>query len=158
MPISIQSTAYPLTVTWNVGDREYELGVGSGSHPMRGEGTLTINGETERLVLKATAGSVGLPKEYALYQNYPNPFNPTTKIRYALPIDSKVKAEMYNLLGQRVKTLVSTDQAAGYHTVEWNGTNDQGAPLASGLYMLRLSADGTNGKTFTDVRKLMLVK
>jgi flagellar hook assembly protein FlgD len=57
-----------------------------------------------------------------------------------------------------VKTLVRNDQSAGYHVVEWNGTNDQGAPLASGLYMLRLSAEGTNGKKFTDVRKLMFLK
>jgi hypothetical protein len=157
MPVTIQSVAYPLTVTWTITDGEYGLQEGSTVHPMRGEGRVTI-GETDRLTLRLTADANGLPKEYALYQNYPNPFNPTTTIKYALPVESKVTAEMYNVLGQRVKTLISTEQGAGYHTVDWNGTNDQGAPLASGLYMLRLSAEGKNGRNFTDVRKLMFLK
>jgi flagellar hook assembly protein FlgD len=65
---------------------------------------------------------------------------------------------MYNILGQRVKTLVREEQPAGYVVMEWNGTNDRGAPLASGIYLLRVSAERTNGKKFTDVRKLMLLK
>jgi hypothetical protein len=157
LPITVQSEAYPLSVTWDITDAEYELVAGSTTTPMRGQGTVRI-ASGNRLTLRVTVNSNGLPKEYALYQNYPNPFNPTTKVKYALPVDSKVTAEMYNILGQRVKTLVRNDQSAGYHVVEWNGTNDQGAPLASGLYMLRLSAEGTNGKKFTDVRKLMFLK
>jgi hypothetical protein len=158
MPITLQSSAYPLKVTWTVAEGSYELSDGVTSRPVRGSGSMRITeSETRQLVLRVLGEGV-LPKEYALFQNYPNPFNPTTKVKYALPVESRVRAEMYNILGQRVKTLVSADQAAGYHVVEWNGANDAGSPLASGLYFLKLSANGVNGKTFTEVKKLMLMK
>jgi hypothetical protein len=137
----------------------YELSDGAGGvQTLRGEGTMRIGGSNSHLTLRVTGSGTLLPKEYALYQNYPNPFNPTTTIKYALPVDSKVTVEMYNIIGQRVRTLVSTEQAAGYYLTEWNGTNDAGAQLASGMYFMRMSAEGTNGKTFTDVRKTMMLK
>jgi flagellar hook assembly protein FlgD len=108
-------------------------------------------------MLKVTGGSE-MPKEFALSQNYPNPFNPTTHIKYALPVDSRLAMEIYNVIGQRVRTLVNGDQAAGYHIAEWNGTNNAGAQLASGMYLLRMSATGIDGKKFNDIRKLMLLK
>jgi hypothetical protein len=161
LPIAIQSSAYPLTVTWKVAGTEatYELsdGVG-GTHAVRGEGTVKItNSEVRRLVLKVT-GSSSLPKEFALSQNYPNPFNPTTNIKYALPVDSKLTMEIYNVLGQRVRTLVNGDQPAGYHSVEWNGTGNGNQQLASGIYFLQMSASGTNGKKFNEIRKLLMLK
>ena len=162
MPISIQTEAYPLIVTWRVADGEYELSdeVG-GVQTLRGEGTMKIanpaGGGMNHLVLKVTGGS-GLPNEFALSQNYPNPFNPTTNIKYALPMDSKVTVEIYNVLGQRVQTLVNGDQPAGYHSVEWNGTGNNGQQLASGMYFLQMSATGNNGKKFSEVRKVMFLK
>jgi hypothetical protein len=159
MPISIQSGTYPVTVAWNVSVGEYELSDGSTTRPVRGQGSTRItDSETTRLTLSLTSNGNALPKEFALYQNYPNPFNPTTKIKYALPVESRVSAEMYNVLGQRVKTLIDSDQAAGVHVVEWNGTNDQSSPLSSGLYLLKISAEGKSGRSFTDVQKLMLLK
>jgi hypothetical protein len=158
LPITIQSSAYPLTVLWKVADGSYELSDGVTSRPVRGEGTLRIaNSEVRSLVLKVT-GSSGVPKEFALSQNYPNPFNPTTSIKYALPVDSRVTMDVYNVIGQRVRTLVSDNIAAGYHLAEWDGTGNGGQQLASGVYFLQMSAKGTNGKSFNEVRKLMMLK
>ena len=162
MPIVIQSSAYPLTVSWKVtgtsGTYELSDGVG-GLHAVRGEGTLRItNSEVSHLVLKVTGGVSGLPKEFSLSQNYPNPFNPTTNIEYALPVESKLTMEIYNVLGQRVRTLVNDVRPAGYHAAEWNGTGNGGQQLASGVYFLHLSVKGVNGKSFNEIRKLMMMK
>jgi hypothetical protein len=163
--IDVQSTAYPLTVTWNVsgGTAAYQLGDGNGgkafaAREMVGEGSIKVtNSGVSRLTIKLI-GNGQLPTEFALNQNYPNPFNPTTNIRYALPIDSKLTMEVYNVLGQRVRTLVNTDMVAGYHEVEWNGRGNEGQQLASGVYFLQMAAKGANGKSFSDIRKLMLLK
>ena len=164
MPVAIQPGAYPLMVSWKIrtADASYELSDGAVSHAMRGEGTLKItNSGVQQLVLKVK-GSNEVPAEFALSQNYPNPFNPTTSIKFALPVESRVTVEVFNLLGQRVRTLVSGIQPAGYHVAEWNGTNDAGAYLASGMYFLRLAAEGNDAdgatRSFSDVRKLMMLK
>ena len=94
-----------------------------------------------------------MPTHYALEQNYPNPFNPTTTIQYGLPQDARVTLEVYDVLGRRVTELVNGQVAAGYHEVEFKATS-----LASGLYFYRMTADGQDGRTFTQIRKLMLLK
>jgi len=162
-PITVQSSAPTgsgLTVSWKVNGTtaSYELSDGVVSHAVRGEGTLKItNSEASHLVLKVTGSGV-LPEEFALMQNYPNPFNPTTNIRFALPVESRVTVEIYNVLGQRVKTLINEQRAAGFHTVEWNGTGVSGQQLGSGAYFLRLEAQGTDGSSFNQFRKMVLVK
>jgi hypothetical protein len=161
MPIAIQTESYPVTVRWKINGTAatYELSDGAGGvQTLRGEGTMRIGGGNSHLTLRVTGSGTLLPKEYALYQNYPNPFNPTTTIKYALPVDSKVTVELYNIIGQRVRTLVNTEQAAGYYLTDWNGQNDGGAQLASGMYFMRMSAGGKDGRTFSDVRKVMLLK
>ncbi len=75
------------------------------------------------------------PKGFKLQQSYPNPFVDQTTIEYALPDPDFVSLEIYNVIGQRVRTLVHTDQDAGYHQVAWDGTSDTGEPVASGLYL-----------------------
>lgn len=164
LPIRVQAYAYPLTVAWNVRDNSsYVLMDGSGDaafepREMRDEGTLRVAGaEVSRLVVKRT-GNGPIPESYALHQNYPNPFNPTTTIKFALPVESKVSVEVYNVLGQRVATLVNQVLPGGYHTIEWNGTRREGESLSSGVYFLRLSADGTNGARFNGIRKLLMMK
>jgi hypothetical protein len=79
-----------------------------------------------------------LPKDIALYQNYPNPFNPTTTIKYQTPRSGHLKLEVYNLLGQKVKTLFTGFQQVGTHQVVWDGLNDQGNAVSGGIYFCRI--------------------
>lgn len=98
-------------------------------------------------------GELEVPMTYSLAQNYPNPFNPTTTIGFALPAAGDVKLEVFNLLGQKVRTLVNGELMAGQHTVEWDGTTNAGSKVASGVYFYRLTAE-----KFTDTRKMLLLK
>ena len=104
---------------------------------------------------------VGLPNKYELFQNYPNPFNPLTNILYDLPIHSDVHIDVFNVLGQKVATLVNDNQKAGYYKIIWNSKNLHGNNLASGMYIIAIQAAGVkNGKkeNFYKVKKMMLVK
>jgi hypothetical protein len=94
-----------------------------------------------------------VPTTYALSQNYPNPFNPTTNIKYQLAEDSRVTLAVYNLLGQKVKTLVDSEQEAGYYTVRWDGTNDMGSKVSSGIYIYRVQSGN-----FVSTMKMNLLK
>ncbi len=94
-----------------------------------------------------------LPKEYRLYSCYPNPFNPTTTIRYDLPNDGHVKLLVYDLQGRLMRTLVSEQREAGYQSVIWDGRDDNGSMLPSGMYFYQLSAG-----SFSQVKKMALVK
>ncbi len=89
-----------------------------------------------------------LPGSYLLAHNYPNPFNASTTINYQLPIDSDVKLEVYNLLGQKVASLVDEKQRAGYRSVLWDASD-----VSSGLYFYKLTAGD-----YTETRRMMLVK
>ncbi|MBD3288928.1 T9SS type A sorting domain-containing protein [candidate division KSB1 bacterium] len=95
----------------------------------------------------------GLPSEFRLEQNYPNPFNPSTVISYSIPTESIVSLEIYNLLGQKVRTLVSTKQKAGSYRITWNGSNEEGNALTSGLYIYRFKAGA-----FIRSKKMFLLK
>jgi hypothetical protein len=86
------------------------------------------------------AGEEGLPRRFELSQNYPNPFNPVTLIHYELPRGSEVTLTVYNLLGQKVRSLVRGYQGAGRYDVEWRGDNDLGYPVGSGVYIYRFDA------------------
>ncbi|MCF7803628.1 MAG: T9SS type A sorting domain-containing protein [Candidatus Marinimicrobia bacterium] len=81
-----------------------------------------------------------MPTDYNLYQNYPNPFNPDTRVEYALPEANVVTITVYNSLGQKVKTVVDAHKPAGTHTVLWDGTNQAGNPVSSGMYIFRIRA------------------
>ena len=97
--------------------------------------------------------SEGIPDEFALHENYPNPFNPSTQIRFDLPEISNVTLTIYNLLGQKVKTFNMQSTQAGYHALNWNATNDLGAPVSAGVYLYQLQTEG-----FIKTKKMILLK
>lgn len=95
----------------------------------------------------------GVPLTFELEQNYPNPFNPQTTINYQVANDAHVKIEIYNLMGQLVKTLVDKKQARGSYSITWSGDNQTGAQVSSGVYFLKMRAGD-----FARVRKMALIR
>jgi parallel beta-helix repeat protein len=110
--------------------------------------TLSTFSETFKFTVGyvSIAEELELPTEYVLQQNYPNPFNPTTTLRYGLPEDSEVSLSIYDIRGKSVKTFVSKSQKAGWHEQMWNGLNDRGELVSTGIYLARLQA-GSYSKT-----------
>ncbi len=155
LPVTVQSEAYPLTITWKVtrGTASYEFADGREGNvflarEMRGEGTMKItNSMVNRFSVKLVSDGQ-LPKQFALAQNFPNPFNPSTTIRYDLPKDSRVSLKLFDILGQEVAALVNEEQKAGYKSFVWNSNS-----VASGVYLYRLQAGD-----FVQTRKLLLLK
>ncbi len=111
-------------------------------------------------------GVVGIKKlgetitsDFKLSQNYPNPFNPVTTIKYQLPKTSKVTLEIFNILGQKVITLVNNSQAPDYYTIQWKGINNSGNKIGSGVYIYRLIAKSLDGsENFVSAKKMMIIK
>lgn len=94
-----------------------------------------------------------LPNEFELSQNYPNPFNPLTEIEYSLLKPAVVTVQIYNLLGQEVRMLVNERQATGSHSVFWDGKNEQGKSVSSGIYFYRLTVNGVS-----QTKRMVLLK
>jgi len=94
-----------------------------------------------------------LPTTFSLSQNYPNPFNPSTVIEFTVPQRSRVLIEVYNLLGQRVTTLVDEPMAPGIYRTVWNGNDRNGKPVGSGIYFYRLKTD-----RYVATKKMLLLK
>jgi hypothetical protein len=111
------------------------------------------NGQELALRIDNKVSQSNLPKEFSLSQNYPNPSNPQTVIQYALPRDCKVQVTIYNILGQKVRTLVNENQKAGYKRVEWDSKNDQGEQVASGIYFYKIKAG-----EFSESKKMVILK
>jgi len=93
------------------------------------------------------------PAEFELSQNYPNPFNPGTQIEYALKKTGHVTLYIYNVLGEKVKTLLDQDQPAGFYQINWDGKNDDGKLVSSGIYLYKLEVNG-----FSEAKKMLLLK
>ncbi|MBI2501700.1 MAG: T9SS type A sorting domain-containing protein [Candidatus Latescibacteria bacterium] len=102
-------------------------------------------------VLEDRAAS--LPQRFSLSQNFPNPFNSSTVIRFELPQSREVELAIYNLAGQKVATLLAGEREAGAYTLRWDGKDDSGKELASGVYLYRLQGGGK-----VETRKLLLVR
>ncbi|UCE17116.1 MAG: T9SS type A sorting domain-containing protein [Gemmatimonadota bacterium] len=94
-----------------------------------------------------------LPTEYGLVQNYPNPFNPETVIAYQLPEESHVTLTVYNVLGQEIRRLTDERQSGGFYQIVWDGKNEFGKDVSTGVYFYRLQAGG-----FKSVKKMMMLK
>ncbi len=93
------------------------------------------------------------PLATALYENYPNPFNPSTTIRYSLSENLHTNVVVYNTLGQTVRTLVNEHVTAGMHTIEWDGRNDLGQKVSSGMYIYKLTAG-----SYVSTKRMMLIE
>jgi hypothetical protein len=140
-----------------------EAGVGAGDilmvelRPLNGlgiiESPLTITGIVLNDGMIRTTVQSSLPKVYTLSQNSPNPFNPETQIAFDLPEAGHVTLVIYNLTGQVIRTLVAEERVAGRYTVTWNGKNEQGQAVASGVYVYRLTVGD-----FTATKKMVLMK
>lgn len=100
-----------------------------------------------------------LPARYYLHQNYPNPFNPITKIRYELPEVSQVQISIYDVSGRLIKQVFNGQKEAGYHSIEWNGTDLNGKKVSSGVYLYRIAAKNLKtGSEFIQTKKMILLK
>ena len=93
------------------------------------------------------------PTNYSLAQNYPNPFNPETTIEYKVPKPGFITIKIYNIKGEEVKTLINAEQTAGSYSVNWNGINNKGQQLSSGIYYYRIEAEN-----YSQTRKMILLK
>tara|TARA_B100000315_G_scaffold260753_1_gene324833 strand:+ start:1354 stop:6642 length:5289 start_codon:yes stop_codon:yes gene_type:complete len=132
-----------VTADWNVSALDDEFTVLSENGPF----TLTID--------KSSLGisEPFIPEEFALYQNYPNPFNPVTTITYDIPEGTIVNLTIYDVMGRVVKTLVNEWNEPGRKAVMWNGIDEKGMSLTSGIYIYRINTSG-----FNEVKKLILLK
>jgi len=126
--------------------------------PVNGNGTMTI-AETQvsdsygRLLESVASVELALPLATTLTQNYPNPFNPTTTLRLAMADDSAVNLVIYDIGGREVRQLFSGELKAGYHDIIWDGTNDTGGKVTSGVYFARMQHD-----TLVKTIKMMMLK
>ncbi|MFX0133296.1 MAG: T9SS type A sorting domain-containing protein, partial [Candidatus Hodarchaeota archaeon] len=94
-----------------------------------------------------------VPSKFALYQNHPNPFNPETTISFELPVSTHVILDIYNMLGQKIDTLIDEPRPAGYQQIIWNGKDDAGRIIGSGLYFYHIKTDD-----FEATKKLVLLR
>ena len=98
--------------------------------------------------------NLAIPTQFALHQNYPNPFNPSTQISFDVPDGAElVRLNIYNILGKKVSTLLNNVVNPGKHKVEWNAKDDEGNPVASGIYFYELSSS-----SFTARKKMLLIR
>jgi hypothetical protein len=153
---------------WNIVDNELRVAM-AGSTPLPSGSVAAImvrmKSRESRLnfsadaMLNETAQSLGaveiaaVPTEFALAQNYPNPFNPSTTIKYQIANDANVNLVIYNLQGQQIRTLVAKEQKAGYYSVVWDGRNEAGQTVSSGLYLYRVQAG-----SFVATHKMLMIK
>jgi hypothetical protein len=116
---------------------------------------MPIRGQDCVIILKKGHSklSAETPSEFSLSENYPNPFNPETEISFSLPERTQVSLVIYNMLGEKVKTLVNQTMDAGTYSAHWNGKDEAENSLASGIYFYRLKTE-----SFDQTRKMVLMK
>ena len=100
-----------------------------------------------------------LPLEYAFHLAFPNPFNPTTTMKFDLPFESNVTLNIYNVMGQLVRTIEIDNIKAGFHQVQWKGITNNGQKVPSGMYIVRMNAISIESKkSFHKSQKVVLLK
>jgi len=93
------------------------------------------------------------PTNFSLRQNFPNPFNPSTKIRFEIPKQSQVKLSVFDITGRLIETLMDEPLGTGNYELQWNGQR-----FSSGVYFYRLIVSSNEGKTFTETKKMLMIK
>ena len=159
--IDIQSNAYPVTISLE-GTKGTLAGMKMAARTQQGQLLGSLNGEgssikitnssVKAVVLTMNDGA-NIPKVFALGQNYPNPFNPTTRFTVDVPKTSSVEVTIYDVLGQKVNTLMNGQQAPGSISVQWDGRDANGLRVTSGVYFVRMKTDN-----FTTTQKIVLMK
>ncbi|MFQ6094316.1 MAG: FlgD immunoglobulin-like domain containing protein [bacterium] len=117
--------------------------------------------ENRRLGTNPSESSVPAPTRYVLHQNHPNPFNSETKISYQTAEECLVELTVYNVLGQKIRTLFEGEQVAGSHNVAWDGKDDLGFHVSTGVYFYKLETDGTSRGShgdFVKIRRTILLR
>jgi hypothetical protein len=130
----------------NATDRQYSRDLGTGN----GIELVKLQHSPPTSVNEGT----GTPTTFALHQNYPNPFNPSTTIGFSVSQSGPAMLEVYDVTGRHVRTLLRGNVAAGQHTVQWDGRDDRGFSVGSGVYFYRLRA----GANSVASRKMLLLK
>jgi hypothetical protein len=131
---------------------EVQIGADICTDSLIGEGSININGtfcgNTTDIEIKSTDSSLIIPDVFSLEQNYPNPFNPSTTIRFSLPVQTHLKINIYNMLGELVKTISEGTYEVGYYSVSFDA-----AELSSGTYIYRIESEN-----FTETKKMILLR
>lgn len=109
-----------------------------------------LSGES---VVDVANSNWNVPDAFHVYQNYPNPFNPSTTIRYSIPEADQVIISIYDINGKMISTLLNAKQNAGIHEVSWNGKNNSGMPVVSGVYLYRVKSGN-----YSKISKMILLK
>ncbi len=153
-PLKMSGIKYPVSLSYRPNGQLCNISVwADGREILPGpEGEIILRQPAGNTAIRAQ-GSASIPKAFSLFQNFPNPFNPSTRISYALPVAAHVQLTIFNVLGEKVATLVDEIQQAGYTTASWNAVGE-----ATGLYFYRLDATVGAEKRFSQVRKLMVLK
>jgi len=157
--IDLQRRNEPITLTLEPGTRalkavfeivEFDDNKELVRYPADPDQPYTLSEQSTQVLISLGDGEFQqeLPLEFALEQNYPNPFNPTTQIKYSLPVETDVRLEIFNVMGQRVASLYNGRQIPGYHNISFDASS-----LSSGVYFYRLHAG-----SYVHVRKMMLIK
>ncbi|TAK54692.1 MAG: T9SS type A sorting domain-containing protein [Bacteroidetes bacterium] len=155
-PISVKGSDGPVTLKWNIvsADKQFTVtqGTGKNATALAGRGETKLNKTPELLYLGVVNGNEK-PREFSMSQNYPNPFNPTTQFMVSLPQTARLEVAVFNVLGQKIATLVNETREAGSYPISWNSTTDAGVSASSGVYFVKMLAGD-----FTSVKKIVLMK
>jgi hypothetical protein len=153
--IEVINTTETLTIVYDIqidvsNQYNWALTAPSGEeYILGGSGEMTVpSAERFTLELKAV-----VPAIFTLHQNFPNPFNPITTLRYDLPLDALVTLSIYDMLGRKITQLVSTNQEAGFKSVQWDATDSKGRPVSAGVYLYQIQAG-----EFVQTKKMVLLK
>lgn len=161
IPVKISGAQFPLTFVCSRkgGNPAAWLRAGGRKIPLRGTVKVLLE-ERDTPILLGLEGAPEVPSRFNLAQNYPNPFNPVTIVRYSLPVRSRVRLEIYDLLGRKLKTLVDAEEEAGFRSTEWDATDGTGVPASSGIYFCRMEAWSaiSTGTHSSQVRSMLLVR